>query len=118
MDVLRLSARNAVFSGRSELASRHLRRALEERLTSGRRVAVLLQLAHAEFQVDPPAAAQRVREAVDTIGNRETAAFIAIGDAAVALRRPGRPARDQRGRPDRGAARRGRPGRRRGRCCA
>ncbi|VVJ24728.1 Uncharacterised protein [Amycolatopsis camponoti] len=77
VDVLRLSARNAVFSGRPELASRHLRRALEERLTSGRRVAVLLQLAHAEFQVDPPAAAQRVREAVDTIGNRDTAAFIA-----------------------------------------
>ncbi len=77
VDVLRLSARNAVFSGRSELGARYLRRALEERLTSGRRVAVLLQLAHAEFQVDPPAAAQRVREAVDTIGNRDTAAFIA-----------------------------------------
>lgn len=77
VDVLRLSARNAVFSGRPELAARHLRRALEERLTSGRRVAVLLQLAHAEFQVDPPAAAQRVREAVDSIGNRDTAAFIA-----------------------------------------
>src|SRR5690348_18041053 len=58
VDVLRLSARNAVFSGRSELGARYLRRALEERLTSGRRVAVLLQLAHAEFQVDPPAAAQ------------------------------------------------------------
>ncbi|MEV4149588.1 AAA family ATPase [Amycolatopsis sp. NPDC049691] len=77
VDVLRLSARNAVFSGRSELGARYLRRALEERLTSGRRVAVLLQLAHAEFQADPPAAAQRVREAVDTIGNRDTAAFIA-----------------------------------------
>lgn len=77
VDVLRLSARNAVFSGRPELGARYLRRALEERLTSGRRVAVLLQLAHAEFQVDPPAAAQRVREAVDTIGNRDTAAFIA-----------------------------------------
>ncbi|GAB3166697.1 LuxR family transcriptional regulator [Amycolatopsis stemonae] len=77
VDVLRLSARNAVFSGRPELAARHLRRALEERLTSGRRVAVLLQLAHAEFQLDPPAAAQRVREAVDTIGSRDTAAFIA-----------------------------------------
>lgn len=77
VDVLRLSARNAVFSGQAELAARHLGRALEERLTSGRRVAVLLQLAHAEFQLDPPAAAKRVREAVDTIGNRETAAFIA-----------------------------------------
>ncbi|MEU8636765.1 AAA family ATPase [Amycolatopsis sp. NPDC048633] len=77
VDVLRLSARNAVFSGRPELGARYLRRALEERLTSGRRVAVLLQLAHAEFQLDPPAAAQRVREAVDTIGNRDTAAFIA-----------------------------------------
>lgn len=77
VDVLRLSARNAVFSSRPELGARYLRRALEERLTSGRRVAVLLQLAHAEFQVDPPAAAQRVREAVDTIGNRDTAAFIA-----------------------------------------
>jgi len=77
VDVLRLSARNAVFAGQPELAARHLRRALEERLTSGRRVAVLLQLAHAEFQVDPPAAAKRVREAVDTIGSRETAAFIA-----------------------------------------
>ncbi|MCR6486594.1 LuxR C-terminal-related transcriptional regulator [Amycolatopsis sp. OK19-0408] len=77
VDVLRLSARNAVFTGRSELGARYLRRALEERLTSGRRVAVLLQLAHAEFQVDPPAAAQRVREAVDTVGNRDTAAFIA-----------------------------------------
>lgn len=77
VDVLRLSARDAVFSGRPELGARYLRRALEERLTSGRRVAVLLQLAHAEFQLDPPAAAQRVREAVDTIGNRDTAAFIA-----------------------------------------
>ncbi|MEV7091239.1 AAA family ATPase [Amycolatopsis sp. NPDC051045] len=77
VDVLRLSARDAVFSGRPELAARHLRRALEERLTSGRRMAVLLQLAHAEFQFDPPAAAKRVREAVDTVGNRETAAFIA-----------------------------------------
>ncbi|HEY3471983.1 MAG TPA: AAA family ATPase, partial [Amycolatopsis sp.] len=77
VDVLRLSARNAVFSGHPELAARHLRRALEERLTSGRRVAVLLQLAHAEFQLDPSAAAKRVREAVDNIGNRETAAFIA-----------------------------------------
>ncbi|WP_284747516.1 AAA family ATPase [Amycolatopsis sp. RTGN1] len=77
VDVLRLSARNAVFSSRPELGARYLRRALEERLTSGRRVAVLLQLAHAEFQLDPPAAAQRVREAVDTIGNRDTAAFIA-----------------------------------------
>jgi DNA-binding NarL/FixJ family response regulator len=77
IDVLRLSARNAVFSGRAELATHQLRRALDERLTSGRRVAVLLQLAHAEFQLDPPAAAKRVREAVDTIGNRETAAFIA-----------------------------------------
>ncbi|MEV6874045.1 AAA family ATPase [Amycolatopsis sp. NPDC051128] len=77
VDVLRQSARNAVFSGQPELAARHLRRALEERLTSGRRMAVLLQLAHAEFQVDPPAAAKRVREAVDTISNRETAAFIA-----------------------------------------
>lgn len=77
VDVLRLSARNAVFSGRPELGARYLRRALDERLTSGRRVAVLLQLAHAEFQVDPPAAAQLVREAVDTIGNRDTAAFIA-----------------------------------------
>ncbi|MEV6441836.1 AAA family ATPase [Amycolatopsis sp. NPDC051716] len=77
VDVLRLSARDAVFSGRSELAARHLRRALEERLTSGRRMAVLLQLAHAEFQFDPPGAAKRVREAVDTVGNRETAAYIA-----------------------------------------
>ncbi|GLY41798.1 LuxR family transcriptional regulator [Amycolatopsis sp. NBRC 101858] len=77
VDVLRLSARNAVFSGRPDLGARYLRRALEERLTSGRRVAVLLQLAHAEFQLDPPAAAQRVREAVDTVGNRDTAAFIA-----------------------------------------
>jgi DNA-binding NarL/FixJ family response regulator len=77
VDVLRQSARNVVFSGQPELAARYLRRALEERLTSGRRVAVLLQLAHAEFQVDPPAAAKRVREAVDTISNRETAAFIA-----------------------------------------
>ncbi len=77
VDVLRLSARDAVFSGRPELAARHLRRALEERLTSGRRMAVLLQLAHAEFQFDPPAAAKRVREAVDTVGNRETAAYIA-----------------------------------------
>ncbi len=77
VDVLRLSARDAVFSGRPELAARHLRRALDERLTSGRRMAVLLQLAHAEFQFDPPAAAKRVREAVDTVGNRETAAYIA-----------------------------------------
>lgn len=77
VDVLRLSARDAVFSGRPELAARHLRRALEERLTSGRRMAVLLQLAHAEFQFDPPGAARRVREAVDTVGNRETAAYIA-----------------------------------------
>ncbi|WP_072481618.1 helix-turn-helix transcriptional regulator [Amycolatopsis australiensis] len=77
VDVLRLSARNAVFSGRPEPAAAYLRRALEERLTSGARVAVLLQLAHAEFQLDPPAAAMRVREAVDTVGNRETAAFIA-----------------------------------------
>ncbi|WP_410675127.1 AAA family ATPase [Amycolatopsis sp. cmx-4-68] len=77
VDVLRLSARNAVFSGQPELAAKHLRRALEERLTSGRRVAVLLQLAHAEFQVDPQAAAKRVREAVDNVGNRDTAAFIA-----------------------------------------
>ncbi|MEV6832628.1 AAA family ATPase [Amycolatopsis sp. NPDC051102] len=77
VDVLRLSARDAVFSGRPELAARHLRRALEERLTSGRRMAVLLQLAHAEFQFDPPGAAKRVREAVDTVGNRETAAYIA-----------------------------------------
>ncbi|MEU4249250.1 AAA family ATPase [Amycolatopsis sp. NPDC026612] len=77
VDVLRLSARDAVFSGRAELAARHLRRALEERLTSGRRMAVLLQLAHAEFQFDPPGAAKRVREAVDTVGNRETAAYIA-----------------------------------------
>ncbi|OXM67209.1 AAA family ATPase [Amycolatopsis vastitatis] len=77
VDVLRLSARDAVFSGRPELAARHLRRALEERLTSGTRMAVLLQLAHAEFQFDPPGAAKRVREAVDTVGNRETAAYIA-----------------------------------------
>ncbi len=77
VDVLRLSARDAVFSGRPELAARHLRRALEERLTSGRRMAVLLQLAHAEFQFDPPGAAKRVREAVDTVGNREKAAYIA-----------------------------------------
>lgn len=77
VDVLRLSARNALSAGDAELASRHLRRALDERLSSGRRVAVLLQLAHAEFQVDPPAAAVRVREAVDNIGRRETAAFIA-----------------------------------------
>lgn len=77
VDVLRLSARDAVFSGQAELAARHLRRALEERLTSGRRMAVLLQLAHAEFQFDPPGAAKRVREAVDTVGNRETAAYIA-----------------------------------------
>jgi DNA-binding NarL/FixJ family response regulator len=77
VDVLRLSGRDAVFSGRPELAARHLRRALEERLTSGTRMAVLLQLAHAEFQFDPPGAAKRVREAVDTVGNRETAAYIA-----------------------------------------
>lgn len=77
VDVLRLSARDAVFSARPELAARHLRRALDERLTSGRRMAVLLQLAHAEFQFDPPGAAKRVREAVDTVGNRETAAYIA-----------------------------------------
>jgi DNA-binding NarL/FixJ family response regulator len=77
VDVLRMSARNAVFAGHAELASRLLRRALDERLTSGRRVAVLMQLAHAEFQLDPPAAAVRVREAVDNIGNRDTAAFIA-----------------------------------------
>ncbi|RSM37228.1 LuxR family transcriptional regulator [Amycolatopsis balhimycina DSM 5908] len=77
VDVLRLSARDAVFSGRAELAAAHLRRALEERLTSGRRMAVLLQLAHAEFQFDPPGAAKRVREAVDTVGNRDTAAHIA-----------------------------------------
>ncbi|MEQ0563648.1 AAA family ATPase [Amycolatopsis sp. NEAU-NG30] len=78
VDVLRLSARDAVFTGRAELAARHLRRALDERLSSGRRMAVLLQLAHAEFQFDPPAAAKRVREAVDTVGNRETAAHIAM----------------------------------------
>jgi DNA-binding CsgD family transcriptional regulator len=77
VDVLRLSARNALFAGDADLASRYLRRALDERLSSGRRVAVLLQLAHAEFQIDPPAAAVRVREAVDNIGRRETAAFIA-----------------------------------------
>jgi DNA-binding NarL/FixJ family response regulator len=77
VDVLRLGARNALFAGEADLATRYLRRALDERLSSGRRVAVLLQLAHAEFQLDPPAAAVRVREAVDNIGRRETAAFIA-----------------------------------------
>ena len=77
IDILRMAARNATFGGNPELGARCLRRALEERLTSGRRVAVLMQLAHAEFQLDPPAAAVRVREAVDHIGNRDTAAFIA-----------------------------------------
>ncbi|MEV7553236.1 AAA family ATPase [Amycolatopsis sp. NPDC089917] len=77
VDVLRLAARHSVVAGDPALAVRFLARALEERLSERKRMAILLQLAHAEFHCDPDAAPARVREAVDHIDDRETAAFAA-----------------------------------------
>ncbi|RSM83033.1 LuxR family transcriptional regulator [Amycolatopsis sp. WAC 01375] len=76
VDVLRLAARHSV-EGNPELAVRFLVRALEERLSERKRMAILLQLAHAEFHCDPDLAPARVREAIDHIDDRETAAFVA-----------------------------------------
>ncbi|WP_410578102.1 AAA family ATPase [Amycolatopsis sp. lyj-108] len=76
VDVLRLAARHSVESD-PELAVRFLSRALEERLSERKRMAILLQLAHAEFHCDPDLAPARVREAIDHIDDRETAAFVA-----------------------------------------
>ncbi|EMD22786.1 helix-turn-helix transcriptional regulator [Amycolatopsis azurea] len=77
VDVLRLAARHSVVEGDPELSVRFLSRALEERLSERKRMAILLQLAHAEFHCDPDSAPARVREAVDHIDDRETAAFAA-----------------------------------------
>ncbi|RSN57462.1 LuxR family transcriptional regulator [Amycolatopsis sp. WAC 04182] len=77
VDVLRLAARHSVVEGDPELSVRFLSRALEERLSERKRMAILLQLAHAEFHCDPDSAPARVREAVDHIDDRETAAFVA-----------------------------------------
>ncbi|OXM49004.1 AAA family ATPase [Amycolatopsis alba] len=77
VDVLRLAARHSVVRGDPELSVRFLSRALEERLSERKRMAILLQLAHAEFHCDPDSAPARVREAVDHIDDRETAAFAA-----------------------------------------
>ncbi|MFE0026745.1 AAA family ATPase [Amycolatopsis sp. NPDC059021] len=72
-----LAAKHAVFGGQPRLAVRYLRRTLEERLRPGRRLAVLLQLAHAEYRCDPQSAPARIREAVDNVGDRDMAARIA-----------------------------------------
>lgn len=77
VDVLRLAARHSVVEGDPELSVRFLSRALEERLSERKRMAILLQLAHAEFHCDPDSAPARVREAIDHIDDRETAAFVA-----------------------------------------
>ncbi|WP_410663160.1 AAA family ATPase [Amycolatopsis sp. lyj-84] len=77
VNVLRLAARHSVVRGDPELSVRFLVRALEERLSERKRMAILLQLAHAEFHCDPDSAPARVREAVDHIDDRETAAFVA-----------------------------------------
>ncbi|ANN20348.1 LuxR family transcriptional regulator [Amycolatopsis orientalis] len=77
IDILRLAARHSVVNGDPELSVRFLLRALEERLSERKRMAILLQLAHAEFHCDPDLAPARVREAVDHIDDRETAAFVA-----------------------------------------
>ncbi len=77
INILRVAAQSAVFSGDAELGAAFLRRALDERLNEGKRMAVLLQLAHAELRCDPDSAHVRVREAVDHIDDRDTAAFVA-----------------------------------------
>ncbi|WP_410661468.1 AAA family ATPase [Amycolatopsis sp. lyj-112] len=77
VNILRLAARYSVVNGDAGLAVRFLLRALEERLSERKRMAILLQLAHAEFHCDPDLAPARVREAVDHIDDRETAAFVA-----------------------------------------
>ncbi|MFK0244242.1 AAA family ATPase [Amycolatopsis azurea] len=77
VDILRMAARHSVVEGDPELSVRFLSRALEERLSERKRMAILLQLAHAEFHCDPDSAPARVREAVDHIDDRETAAFAA-----------------------------------------
>lgn len=77
VDILRKAAQHSVFNGDPQLGAKFLRRALEERLTADKRMAVLLQLAHAEFRCDPDSAPARVREAVDHIDDRQTAAFVA-----------------------------------------
>ncbi|WP_181776771.1 helix-turn-helix transcriptional regulator [Amycolatopsis pittospori] len=77
VNILRLAARYSVVEGDAELAVKFLLRALEERLSERKRMAILLQLAHAEFHCDPELAPARVREAVDHIDDRETAAFVA-----------------------------------------
>lgn len=77
VNILRLAARNSVAGGDAERAVEFLLRALEERLSERKRMAILLQLAHAEFHCDPDLAPARVREAVDHIDDRETAAFVA-----------------------------------------
>lgn len=77
VNILRMAAKEAVFGGEAELAVKFLRRALEERLSEAKRMAVLVQLAHAEFRCDPDSALVRVREAVDHIDNRQIAAFAA-----------------------------------------
>jgi DNA-binding NarL/FixJ family response regulator len=76
VDVLRWTARSAVFGGEEALAARYLRRALEERLNPAKRLAVILQLAHAEYRCDPATPLPRVREAVEEVGDRQKVAYI------------------------------------------
>ncbi|MEC3978761.1 hypothetical protein QMK34_26175, partial [Amycolatopsis sp. H20-H5] len=117
VDVLRWTARAAVFEGREELAVRYLRRALEERLSPAKRLAVMLQLAHAEYRCDPAAPLPRVREAVEKVGDRQKVAYLttAMSWPCAAGRTPSwRSAWRARSRPGSTSAGRTPPGR----CCA
>ncbi|MFD8495621.1 BREX system ATP-binding domain-containing protein [Amycolatopsis sp. NPDC059657] len=78
IDILRNTAWAAVFEGEEDLAAQCLKRALAERMSPGKRVATTLQLAHAEYRINPDTAMARVREAVGHIDTHRVATHTAM----------------------------------------
>jgi DNA-binding CsgD family transcriptional regulator len=80
LDCLRRVASAAVAQGAPDVAQRHLQRALREELTPSDRAYVLAELGEAEALagVDPAAAIDHLREAVDLIGEPARLAHTAI----------------------------------------
>ena len=65
---LRSAAADALHRGAPRPAAMYLRRALEERDAAGDRAAILADLGRAEAAAAEPAAADRLREAIETLG--------------------------------------------------
>ena len=84
---LRAAAAQALENGELEHAVRLLERALEERPSSELKVELLVELAHAEDQLDLPNASERLREARSISKRPERRAELALAQAQALYRR-------------------------------